>query len=387
MATPDLKHRPIAFVLHDQATGASPVKVDLVIRPEDLQRTDVSRATVAQTLGGAWVDAWGDGISTITISGTTGWGQGGQPNGLEAFFELHKNVYEEWHRLRGQAIVRGVDPDDVKLIFIDDLDEFSWVVIPNQFILRRNKSRPLLAQYQITMTRVDDGEFDRSLAESDMAMLLGDGLSAGSVAEKITGSLSNIRDQWGKVSDQIGMHVAAALPQGSSLGASGVTEVLDGLVSRTNGVIAEAVKSIPQNGNGSTMFPTAMNLARAATNVMNTINVVSSLPSPLSSQVTSIARDYRNIFANGRGWNLVLRSLASASKTALSGSPDKVASAMINRLKSNALSALTSPITNDFAGSALSRLLAMDPATALPSVNSVIADVSTLVNGISKRFP
>ena len=59
---------------------------------------------------------------------------------------------------------------------------------------------------------------------------------------------------------------------------------------------------------------------------------------------------------------------------------------MINRLKSNALSALTSPITNDFAGSALSRLLAMDPATALPSVNSVIADVSTLVNGISKRF-
>lgn len=157
MPTPDQKAdvRPISFTLQNQGGGGT-ISMDLVIRPEDLNRTEPSRLSTIQTLGGAWADNFGRGIGTVTIAGHTGWGQGGRPNGLGVFLALHDLVYTRWHAARAAAVDAGRDPDSVKLIFADALDEFVWVVAPQVFTLRRNKSRPLLSQYNIVLTWLAD---------------------------------------------------------------------------------------------------------------------------------------------------------------------------------------------------------------------------------------
>lgn len=152
--------RPISFVLTDD--GDVLRGVTLVIRPEDLTRTQTSRTAVHQTLGRGlqgWVDEFGEGLPSCTISGHTGWrytsNGGDQQDGSEAFRELNSLVMEEYHEAKQKAIDEGRDPAQIKLIFSDDLDFFAWSVVPTQFQLRRSKSRPLLYQYQISLQAVD----------------------------------------------------------------------------------------------------------------------------------------------------------------------------------------------------------------------------------------
>lgn len=152
--------RPISFVLTDD--GKVLRGVTLVIRPEDLTRNQNSRSAVHQTLGRGlqgWVDEFGEGLPSCTISGHTGWryttNGGDRQDGAEAFLELNALVMEEYHTAKQKAIDTGRDPAKVKLIFSDDLDYFAWSVTPTSFQLRRSKSRPLLYQYQISLQAVD----------------------------------------------------------------------------------------------------------------------------------------------------------------------------------------------------------------------------------------
>lgn len=147
--------RPISFVLDDNGATTA---VDLVIRPEELARTDPSRVSVQQTLGGtSWADNFGPGLGQITISGHTGWRtrEGSFLDGEARFRKLNDTVFTQWHEKRKTAALAGRDPDSVQLIFADALDNFSVSVVPTTFTLRRSRSRPLLCQYQIAMTIVN----------------------------------------------------------------------------------------------------------------------------------------------------------------------------------------------------------------------------------------
>src|SRR3546814_6347174 len=149
--------RPISFMLDDLAFGTPPTSVDLAIRPEDLTRGDPSRMDVQQTLGGAWADNFGPGIPTINISGHTGWRRlvGSIGDGEARFQNLKSTVFDQWHLKRRDAVQAGRDPDLVQLVFSDALDGFTVVVAPMNFTLRRSKSRPLLYQYPIPLTVLD----------------------------------------------------------------------------------------------------------------------------------------------------------------------------------------------------------------------------------------
>lgn len=141
--------RPISFYL--TIDGSQEPSVDLLVRPEDLQWTEPARTSVNQSLGGAWVDNFGPGIPAITISGHTGWRPVGADMGWEGRFDdLYQQVWKKYH----DAIAQLKDPTKVKLEFVDVLDRRAAVVTPNQFVLKRNRSRPLLKQYNISMTQV-----------------------------------------------------------------------------------------------------------------------------------------------------------------------------------------------------------------------------------------
>ena len=160
---------PISFVLDDQTTGELPVSITLRVRPEDLTYSNPSRLTVQQTLGGAWMDNFRQGIPSLNISGHTGWRTG--PDGLDGgdrFQQLFDQVYTQWHQRRQNAIASGVDPNLVQLIYSDALNNLSVVVAPNAFVLRRSRQRPLLCMYQIAMT-VTNTETDPNANDSDTA--------------------------------------------------------------------------------------------------------------------------------------------------------------------------------------------------------------------------
>lgn len=154
MATPTSQKagvRPISFLLQDLSNGNDLTSVPLVIRPGDLTRVQPSRASVQQTLGGAWLDNFGPGVNQLNISGHTGWRGSMAEDGMAVFKKLNNTVFTAWHEKRRLAIEAGRDPEQVQLIFADLLDDFVYVVAPMAFTLRRNKQSPLLMQYQISM--------------------------------------------------------------------------------------------------------------------------------------------------------------------------------------------------------------------------------------------
>lgn len=150
----------ISFALDDGSGGLG--FLTLPVKPEELTRQEPSRTNVVNSLDGAWVDSFGRGLATLTISGNTGWrDRQGQGDGIAQFQILRDDFVHRWHRLRSEKIAAGLDPSEVRLIFIDPLNG-SYVadVVPSNFSLRRSKSQPLLLMYAITMTVVADEAFN-----------------------------------------------------------------------------------------------------------------------------------------------------------------------------------------------------------------------------------
>lgn len=146
------QNRPISFLLFDNGeTDRFVAWQDLIIRPEEMTRNDPSRLNVTQTLGGAWLDDFGPGISSITLSGHTGWRGSQSQDGAEIFKQLRDTVFVEWNRRRSNRPNDASPPDDVQLVLADQLNGFAVVVAPQSFQLRRHKSRPLLSTFNISL--------------------------------------------------------------------------------------------------------------------------------------------------------------------------------------------------------------------------------------------
>lgn len=140
------KYRPIRFSL--LLLGAPVATHDLRVRPGELTRIEPQRTNVHNTLGGAYIDAFGAGIQQVMLSGVTGW-HGGE----EAFHSL-RNTINNWGTLRSDRVSAALDPDLVELIFVDTLDRMSLVVAPLEFSLMRTKHSPLMLQYRIRLAVV-----------------------------------------------------------------------------------------------------------------------------------------------------------------------------------------------------------------------------------------
>jgi hypothetical protein len=112
--------------------------------------------TVQQTIGGAFVDDFGAGLTQINISGNTGWRGFSGIDGMTFFQQLRAASFTNWHIARNNAVIKGKNPDLVQLIFTDALNSTLDLVIPTNFTLRRSRSRPLLCMYQISMIGLGD---------------------------------------------------------------------------------------------------------------------------------------------------------------------------------------------------------------------------------------
>lgn len=275
--------RPISFVLDDQTTGSLPVTVNLAIRPEDLTRSDPSRLNVQQTLGGAWGDNFGPGIPQITISGMTGWRRGAADglDGMDRFTKLYEQVYSGWHKRRKAAIAAGKDPDKVQLVFADALDKFAVVVAPNNFVLRRSKSRPLMCQYQIALTVMDQNINQSAYlhfggSQIDAAIKQSTGL------DSLTDSIDSLTATIQSISSAIDRTLVAPVQSFMNQTAR--------LYGSVRGAIAAGT------GIAGQLISIAQMTARAGINIFRTFAAIQSIPTQAKALLMQVVGAYTNIW-------------------------------------------------------------------------------------------
>lgn len=369
--------RPIGFLLHDLAADTEPFAFNLVIRPEDLTRTETSRLAVQQTLGGAWADNFGRGLANITISGHTGWrGTVRLGDGLAIFQQLRDQVFLQWHSKREDAIGRGNDPDLVKLIFADALDDYAAVVAPLSFVLKRSKTRPLLAQYQIGMTVLSE---DVDLQSSVNPLFASIGADAAAI-DSLSASIGIVQGSQLGGLDGMLAGLGAASQQFAALTAS-VFKQVNGMVNGIQGGINSVVEPL---------VGVAANLAVAGRNIFQTISAIESIPSRLKADVMRLAGAYSNILCifsnlfNGTFFYADYSSLFGASNCS-STSGGRPISQFMN---SNGLEAAFFPNPNTnisvfrINGTANSALLAtsgIDPVLA-PPPTAFLRDAMKVIN-------
>lgn len=278
--------RPISFVLDDQTTRASPrISVDLTIRPEDLTRVDSSRLTTQQTLGGAWVDNFGPGIPSLNISGHTGWrrrfGVDDERDGQERFKYLFENVFTRWHKLRNDAMKAGDNPDKVRLVFADALDQFAVVVAPVSFTLKRSKSRPLLCQYQIALTVVSQDidelsylRFGKDITDKKALEELG--------LDSLTASVNRLTEYLKDVQQFVDRSLVAP-----------VRDFL-GKTIKLYSAVRTAIRTADEIA--GSLVAVARMTAQAGMNIFRTIGAIANVPAMVRSRLMGLASEYSNIF-------------------------------------------------------------------------------------------
>lgn len=375
--------RPISFILEDQ--GEVVRSVMLAVRPEDLTRTEPTRATVHQTLGrdtSGWVDDFGVGLPTCNISGHTGWRyyEGLQKDGYQSFVDLNKLVQIDFPAAKQDAIDGGRDPARVKLLFIDLLDGFAWPVQPTQFVLRRSKSRPLLFQYNInlqaiatTIENVPPTPPESGTPEAGMRAL-----------ELAQWRLDN--------QSMFSLIAPYAPPLPGVIG--GLAGIIKGFLELTKKFLA-AIRTFTTNikdfvsGVANSLISMARDLAQAGANVFRGLAALLNLPGDLKAEVARVAAAYSEvacIFANAlrprKSYENYtgLYGASNCSSTTGGSPPSPFAGQNVFQL----MMPSGSPVTATAAAmAALTTLRTADPVLAPMSVTEIARNTAAVVDGVA----
>jgi len=158
LASIDQTERPIVLM---RLNGGLPRWMHWVVpRPEDMSYTHPTRSAAIHTMGGAYVDDFGSGITQISLRATTGYKMGsiqdvtgavGLAAGDVMLFNLRDALINAYHQERKDLAANQQDPELVQLLLVDTLNLAVWVVYPREFQVQRNKQRPMLYQYVLSL--------------------------------------------------------------------------------------------------------------------------------------------------------------------------------------------------------------------------------------------
>jgi hypothetical protein len=264
-------------VLSDNSTKPGTTKsISLTIRPEELTRTDISRLTVQQTLGGAWADDFGPGLSSINLSGHTGWRGAQGADGQALFIALKRQVFGDWHTKRNAARSAGNDPANVQLMLVDALDSTTDIVAPLNFTLRRSKSRPLLMQFRISLVSLNlpipatnnIGDAQSALAALGLGSL---GASISKIAAFIASAKNFIQN-----------NILAPIKAFMTLAVAAFNQVVS-VINAGTGLIGQVLGA-------------AQSIAQVGMNVFHTLAAIVALPAQIMTQIMAVASEFENVF-------------------------------------------------------------------------------------------
>lgn len=350
----------------------------LSINPEDLTISEPSRVSVQQTLGAAWVDNFGPGLRTITISGTTGWrSKNGGPDWEAEFKSLYDEAFANWHLLRETQIKAGLDPNDIKMEFVDTLDGITVYVVPQNFVLKRSKARPLLVQYNISMC-----------VESEISKEVNDGApplpDLKKTDESFLGSLNSLAESIEKFSTEMSNHAGSY--------AAALAPIQDYL--HASNRVMKAVQSSMASGD-AVFYATvgvAQQVAHAGRNMFATLAAVAEFPNRVISYFKGVMAIFQNLvclFSNGFKRALTMQNYgefygASNCSSTTGGNPASPLAGMNGLSMINYQTMATNPINvTDAAKVANDTLRATDPALAPYSLATLSALAQTISGGIT----
>ena len=123
--------------------------IKFAVNPEDYTQKEPNKATITQTKGGAWIDAWGAGITELTIKGITG--VKGTTTSIDTGYQRWKELRDLFHSVYSAV----TDGEEVKELikFYNFTDNEFFYCYPTQagIELYRSKSRPHVYQYTINL--------------------------------------------------------------------------------------------------------------------------------------------------------------------------------------------------------------------------------------------
>lgn len=292
--------RSLSFLLDDPANGRYEA-IGLHIRPEDLSVTSPSRVTPHQTFGAPWVDSFGPGLRTIQISGTTGWRGTATEDALTHFERLHEIAFKHWHKGRADAINKGISPDRVRLIFANDLDRMVSTVVPLSFVLRRNKTRPLLVQYQISMLEIMEGISDDLYSWYQPGELVGPqpGVLAPTAVvaaqKSMQSSINEITKTIAEIGDKVDAAIGAPVRAFTEVTADILQKALDGGILGILGYGGASPGKLLDLAIAPWMN-IATNLSRAASNIYETVYTVMSASAREMAKIARLYKEFNNAF-------------------------------------------------------------------------------------------
>lgn len=123
----------------------------LLVNPEDMNMTEPARVNVVQTLGGAYVDDFGQGLPTVSISGVTGYKarentEGITKDGWTEFRDFREKIY--------RFFLKSNNPS-AKLYWFNWEDDEYYQIQPTSFRMMRNKQAPTLYRYEFQFTCIE----------------------------------------------------------------------------------------------------------------------------------------------------------------------------------------------------------------------------------------
>lgn len=272
---------PITFVMEDESAGTSD-ELTLLIRPEELSIGFPSRMSVNQTLGGGWADSFGEGIEEGTYAGTLGWrATSSDSGGTERLAKMKEFTYSDWHARRAAAVVKGDDPSMVRLILVDTLNNYSRVIAPRIFELKRSKSRPLLSQYRFNfvMLSKDVTRQDLLLSDTGFGGILG---TIGSWIDSFTASINNITNRIREAYKWIDKTIIAPIKK--------FVATTMRLYNAVKNLVTAGVGIIRQVGSIATLA------TQAITNVLRAAAIVINIPNIGKAAIMNVVREYTNLF-------------------------------------------------------------------------------------------
>jgi hypothetical protein len=376
--------RPISFTLQDTSKGSQPLAtIPLYIRPEELTRTESSRTTVHQTFGGsgAWADSFGPGVPTLSISGHTGWRPDDNgDDGLARMKTLHDVIFNAWHLSRQLKTLQGLDPDTIQLIFSDAMDDIAWVVAPTQFVLKRDRRRPLLAQYQIGMTYLSQYVASGGATASGSTFGALQALGLDSLAASLQSAMDFLNGINDAIKSALGPIVASV---------KAFVKVVTTVCTAVKTVIMTGLKVVNSLTYG--LISIAKDLTRAASSVFSVFSTIASIPNYVKTQFMKVRSSFFNIFcvlSNCFKQSRVLQDFSgvygASNCSSTAGGTSLSAYLNVNtfeqiQAKSNAAQV---QIGTEAANS-VTALKGIDAATNPPSLATVQAHLTNINNGLT----
>lgn len=149
----------------------SPFTYTFNITPQGVDFTMASRANPQQTLGGAYVEEWGEGLAKLVLSGHTGFSLRvpfqGMPevDGYKAFQDLKAFLKRYLDALTLQRLATEIERKPLTLIahLWESDDHFEVTLDGDALRVARSDQTPLLFPYTVTFTILGPGSASKGL--------------------------------------------------------------------------------------------------------------------------------------------------------------------------------------------------------------------------------